>query len=69
MISIIRDYNSNLFYDQITISVELEKKKPELDPLASLADVLLLSKDYAGFHGYNSPTETCLEFKKKTNPK
>lgn len=69
MISTIRDYNTNVFYDQITISIELEKKKSELDSLASLADVLLLSKDYASFHGYNSATEACLEFKKKTSPK
>lgn len=69
MISIIRDYNTNVFYDQITISVELEKKRSELNPLASLADVLFLSKDYASFHGYNSATEACLEFKKKSNPK
>ena len=69
MISIIRDYNTNVFYDQITISVELEKKRSELDPLTSLADVLFLSKDYASFHGYNSATEACLEFKKKSNPK
>ena len=49
----------------ITVSVELEKRKPELAQLLPLADLLLVSKEYAGYHGYSSPEEACQEFKKR----
>ncbi|XP_003388714.1 PREDICTED: ketohexokinase-like [Amphimedon queenslandica] len=47
------------------VSIELEKKRPELLVLAGLADVLFLSKEHASYHGYQSPEETCLKFRDK----
>ena len=53
----------------IMVSVELEKRRPDLSQLISLPDVLFVSKEYAGYHGYSSPEEACQEFKKKAKPK
>lgn len=52
-----------------TISIELEKVKPELAQLIGLADVLFVSKEYAGYHGYKSAKEACLKFREKTKEK
>lgn len=51
------------------VSIELEKKKPELAVLTGLADVLFISKEYASYHGYQSPEETCLKFRDKAKEK
>ena len=60
MIAHVRQFNATL-----TISVEMEKKKPELAQLLDLPDVLLMSKEYAGYHGYTSPEKACQEMRKK----
>lgn len=44
---------------EIKISVELEKKRPQLRELLMVeADVIFVGKDFAQFVGYNSPEET-----------
>lgn len=42
----------------VTISVEIEKAKPELEALIPLPDVLFVAKDYAKFKGYSNMDET-----------
>ena len=59
MIADVRKYNLNSD-DAITISIELEKQKDMLLPLEALADVIFLSKEYAGFRGYQTPEQACL---------
>ena len=65
MIAHIRQFNATMATPSITISVELEKKKPELIKLLPLADVVFVSKEFAGYHGYDSPELACQEMKKK----
>lgn len=65
MIAAIREYNKSHDSHVINVSVELEKQKPELIQLAPLADVVLLSKEYACYHGYSSPEEACVGFREK----
>ncbi|XP_011496364.1 PREDICTED: ketohexokinase-like isoform X2 [Ceratosolen solmsi marchali] len=45
-------------YTPITISVELEKKRPELLDLLPYADVAFISKDFAKSRGYLNMSET-----------
>ena len=60
MVAAIRRHN--LTADQpITVSIELEKKKEFLIPLETLPDVLFISKEYAGFRGYHSAQEACMQ--------
>ena len=66
MIAHVRQFNTTLT-SPITISVEVEKKKPELAQLLDLPDVLLMSKEYAGYHGYTSPEQACQEMRKKAH--
>ena len=65
MIHYIRKCTSGL----TVISIELEKTKPQLAQLISLADVLFVSKEYASYHGYTSAEEACLKFRDKTKEK
>lgn len=51
------------------VSVELEKKRPELVKLVKLADIVFVSKEHASYHGYQSPEETCLKFREKAKEK
>ena len=64
MIAHIRQFNTTVT-SPITILVEVEKRKPELAEILGLPDVLLMSKEYAGYHGYNSPEQACQEMRKK----
>ena len=65
MISAIREYNTSHDSHMIKVSIELEKQKQELAQLAPLADVVLVSKEYARYHGYSSPEEACVKFREK----
>jgi ketohexokinase len=47
------------------ISVELEKERPELANFIHLPDVLFVSKEYAGYHGYQSAQEACTGFRRQ----
>ncbi|XP_042234571.1 ketohexokinase-like isoform X2 [Homarus americanus] len=69
MIERIRQYNrSHQDCGCITISVEIEKAKPELESLIPLPDVLFVSKDYAMFKGYSSMAETVKEIQAQAIP-
>ncbi|XP_039301450.1 ketohexokinase isoform X1 [Nilaparvata lugens] len=50
----------------LKISVEIEKPRSEQEILITLADVVLLGKDFAIFSGCNSMSETIHKFKHKT---
>lgn len=43
---------------QITVSVELEKPKPDLQDLIPLADVIFVGKDFAKFRGCVNMADT-----------
>ena len=65
MIAHIRQFNATMATPSITISVELEQPEPEVIKLLPLADVVFMSKDFAGYHGYDSPEMACQEMKKR----
>lgn len=70
MIDRIRQHNKNLRDGiPVTISVEIEKAKPELESLISLPDVLFVSKDYAMYKGYRSMQETLEKVQAQAFPK
>lgn len=59
MISHVKQYNKNhKGCTPITVSVEIEKAKPELEALIPLANVIFVAKDYAKFKGYADMDET-----------
>nr|XP_053650539.1 ketohexokinase-like isoform X1 [Cherax quadricarinatus] len=69
MIEHIREYNkSHQDGSSITISVEIENAKHELESLIPLPDVLFVSKDYAMFKGYTNKEETVEKIQAQTIP-
>lgn len=69
MIAIVRKYNQKCQDgNSITISVEVEKAKAELDALIPLPDVLFVSKDYARFKGFTNMTETVQKIQMQAYP-
>ncbi|KAL7641722.1 UNVERIFIED_CONTAM: hypothetical protein RMT77_007595 [Armadillidium vulgare] len=69
MISVVRDYNKKVSKEEeITISVELEKAKEEMNDLISLGDIVFLSKEYARFRGWNTMEEALSKVAELTLP-
>lgn len=69
MITHVREYNQNASdRGSVTISVEIEKAKPELASLIPLADVVFVSKDYALFQGYSNMKETIEKVRNQAIP-
>lgn len=55
-IEYIRKWNSQKPNMEIKISIEIEKPRPELVEMLSLADVVFISKDFAAACGYSDMT-------------
>jgi ketohexokinase len=53
-----KNTEKSIRYFPITISVELEKMRPELLDLLPYADVAFISKDFAKSRGYVNMSET-----------
>ena len=68
MIATIRAYNLQAQQrgrPEITISVELEKTRPELALFHSLPDILFVSKDYSIHLGCHTAEEAVVKMKEK----
>ncbi|XP_065844649.1 ketohexokinase-like [Oscarella lobularis] len=70
MIHAIRQYNNNSSQEssKITISVEIEKTKPEIQSLLPEGDVVFISKDFSRHHGCQTASEALRHFASKTRP-
>ncbi|KAK3893741.1 hypothetical protein Pcinc_002445 [Petrolisthes cinctipes] len=69
MIEVVRKHNQkHQDSKSITISVEVEKAKAELDALIPLPDVLFVSKDYAKFKGFSNMAETVEKIQTQAYP-
>lgn len=53
---------------RVKVSVELEKTRPSISELLPFADVVMVSKDYAIFCGYQSAQEAVIGLRAKVKP-
>lgn len=67
-VEVMLNYLAKCKVESVTISVELEKPRAELNSLLPLVDVVFLGRDYAQFRGWNNAQDAVVAAVQEAKP-